>query len=249
MVHFLASLLSTTHIIIMPATGTSTSKQEKLFDACRDGKTKIVRKYLNDTDHVIDINWRGGDLGQSALHAACFWDNVDIIKILLDHGADIDLPTLRYKNTPLMLACDYARLKTIKLLLNHGANVNARNNVGESPLHRACNDDWSYYVSSTTNSSNDDAKTRLECVEELIAYGADASIENKNGETALDIIGKKSFYNGSMRARFTTLLRSHHPQQQQNNNGSTRTNASSTRHTHEIFDNMDLQRGSCCIII
>jgi hypothetical protein len=69
-----------------------------------------------------------------------------------------------------MLACCHAgHFPITKLLLERGANVNAVNDYGYTALDSAC------------------LKGSKDCVEELLAHGADATIKNKDGKTPLDV--------------------------------------------------------------
>ena len=141
-------------------------KQKDLRDAALQGIIGHVKKYLSDD--TVDVNGKGSN-GWTALHYACWNEQRDIAELLLDHGADIEAPTF-HNYTPLMWACCHGHVPTTKLLLERGSNVNAVNNFGHTVLHRAC----------TSTGSKD-------CVEELLAHGADASIENKDGKTPLDL--------------------------------------------------------------
>ena len=86
----------------------------------------------------IDVNSLDDD-GFSALHFAVQENHVDVLRILLDHGATVDVKD-RYGNTPLMRALDscYAAMTMdkpdpgaiIKLLLQAGADPNSENNYG-----------------------------------------------------------------------------------------------------------------------
>ena len=52
-----------------------------------------------------DIDGRGSD-GDTALHKACQKGHVDIVKYLLDNGANTELTNI-FDRTPLQLACKY----------------------------------------------------------------------------------------------------------------------------------------------
>jgi ankyrin repeat protein len=59
-------------------------------------------------------------------------------KLLLERQADPKLDNLG-GNTPLHLASWIANdPEIIDALVSFGANVNAKNDIGETPLHRAC---------------------------------------------------------------------------------------------------------------
>ncbi len=88
----------------------------------------------------------------------------DIKTLLLQHGADPNIPNIQGK-TPLHLA----HLFEIKLLLQYGAKPNIQDYKGNTPLMRA-----------TMNLS-------ARSVEALLRGGADISIKNNDGKTVLDV--------------------------------------------------------------
>lgn len=63
----------------------------------------------------------------SALHYAASAGNTDIIRTLLDKGADVNAKTLR-GITPLYMAAREADTKTVRMLLQAGADKSFRNN-------------------------------------------------------------------------------------------------------------------------
>jgi ankyrin repeat protein len=60
-------------------------------------------------------------------------DQVGIAKVLLIHGADINIAD-NTGGTPLHFAASSGSTKVVKLLLSNGANVNAKDNGGCTPL-------------------------------------------------------------------------------------------------------------------
>ena len=84
----------------------------------------------------------------SALHLACFQGNEAIAKILIEQGADVNLP-LRYEDTDydgskktwecslLQWAYHNGYKDLLVSLLKHGAEVNKQNSKGETVLHLA----------------------------------------------------------------------------------------------------------------
>lgn len=65
-------------------------------------------------------------------------ENLDGIKLAIDHGADLKATDVDGR-TPLLFAAnsDLLPLSTVQLLIAHGADVNARNDNGETPLYLA----------------------------------------------------------------------------------------------------------------
>jgi ankyrin repeat domain-containing protein 17 len=60
-----------------------------------------------------------------------------VVKILLDHGADIEAQSERTKDTPLSLACSGGRIEVVNLLLSRSANKEHRNVSDYTPLSLA----------------------------------------------------------------------------------------------------------------
>jgi ankyrin repeat protein len=107
------------------------------------------------------------------LHWAVLRGGSDIVKILLDHGADVNAKTdfgwtalhcALFGNGYAIAYCDIA-----EQLLAHGADVDATNNGGWTALHLAAD------------------HKKKDVAELLLEHGADAHIKNKKGKTPIDI--------------------------------------------------------------
>ncbi len=72
--------------------------------------------------------------GVSVFDVAITYNNIDLIKKLLDDGCDINAPTRRSGFTPLMCAVCYNRVEIIELFLQKGADVTATDSQGFSAL-------------------------------------------------------------------------------------------------------------------
>jgi len=103
-----------------------------IIPACAKGNVKLVLSLLKQ-GHSVDA---GDALGWTALHEASNYGHVDIVNVLLDHGADINNrggPCCE-GITPLHDAAACGHLEVIDCLLDRGANPLVRTNKGETPL-------------------------------------------------------------------------------------------------------------------
>ncbi|HUP90270.1 MAG TPA: ankyrin repeat domain-containing protein [Longimicrobiales bacterium] len=90
----------------------------------------------------------------------------DVLRLLLDKGADPKLTTL-VGQSPLMVASVRGDTEAMRLLIEKGADVNAKNSAGETAL-----------MFAATNGSPDAVRLLLE-------KNADATVKSKRSETAL----------------------------------------------------------------
>ncbi|RWS27636.1 Ankyrin repeat domain-containing protein 50-like protein [Leptotrombidium deliense] len=74
---------------------------------------------------------------RTVLHYAVLSSNVDIVRLVLNHGANVQYPPELQKPTPLDFAILRGNLEMIKLLLDNGANVNHGSPIIGLPLHIA----------------------------------------------------------------------------------------------------------------
>jgi hypothetical protein len=72
--------------LIPDASESQIKKTKPLYYAASYGLTDLVRSML--TSKTVDIDAPGGRFNSSALHAAVYRGHTDIVRILLDHGAD-----------------------------------------------------------------------------------------------------------------------------------------------------------------
>jgi ankyrin repeat protein len=91
--------------------------------------------------------------------------NLEIVDLLLEHGADPDAQDAA-GTTPLIEAVNFGAVANAELLLRKGANPNLPNLNGDTPLHRAV--------------SRDFVMTKL-----LLENSANPNLKNKRGRTPL----------------------------------------------------------------
>ena len=75
--------------------------------------------------------------GATPLHDAALGGDTGVVKILLDHGADVNARDTEADATPLYYAASWGRQAAVELLLSRGADPNARNRKGASVLQSA----------------------------------------------------------------------------------------------------------------
>lgn len=92
----------------------------------RDGKGRYLEKIQLLLDSGFDLEIAGYN-GWKPLHKAVFYNCYDIIKLLLENGADINSRTeLDNEKTALMLAAFNNNLRMVKTLVEYGADVNLK---------------------------------------------------------------------------------------------------------------------------
>jgi hypothetical protein len=120
-------------------TNVSAAKRFDLHEA-------VVKKDIAQIGRLLQ---RGADINQlgprrhgygSALHIAVREGHLDIAKLLIDRGAEIDVLD-RKDFTPLHNATWNGNLEMTKLLLDAGANIEASTYDGDTPLTLAQNND------------------------------------------------------------------------------------------------------------
>ena len=112
---------------------------DNIFNAARNNDLKRLRRFVEEGDE-IDIDERFGHFGQmTALHIATEIGHVDVIRYLVEQGADVEKMTGSCF-TPLMIASLYEQFDAAQCLLQEGADVNMANPRNETALHfAACN--------------------------------------------------------------------------------------------------------------
>jgi ankyrin repeat protein len=127
-----------------------------------------IARFLIKKGAVVDA-YDGTDetKDKTPLHTAAWEQNVAVVRVLLEAGADVQSASPSTGHTPLYLACCRNDLAMARLLLIKMAKVNVTCG-GETPLHRA--------VFSSP-----------ELVALLLEYGADRNAKNSDGRIPIEI--------------------------------------------------------------
>jgi hypothetical protein len=127
--------------------------------------------------------------GDTALHLAAAGHRVEIVALMLDAGADVNVAGKHRLARPLHYAADgyvtgpawdaKRQVKSIRRLLDAGADINAQDKNGATPLHRA-------------------VRTRCaDAVRLLLKSGADPKRKNKPGSTPFHLAVQNTGRGGS----------------------------------------------------
>lgn len=74
---------------------------------------------------------------ENPLYFACLNGRLQVVKVLLEHGADIQERNNQDGSTPLHIACNEGHLDIVESLLEHGADVFVRDDASRIPIHYA----------------------------------------------------------------------------------------------------------------
>lgn len=135
----------------------------------------LKRRYHNmvDRSHRMNVD---GTVNFPIYYPAYRDMYVDVAKLLVQHGADVNLGDAQ-SNTPLMYAAFSGNEKLVEFLVSSGANVNAANYEGATPLMNA--------VLVKSFASTDVIKM-------LIEHGADVNAAEKDGMTVMSFASVRS---------------------------------------------------------
>ena len=138
--------------------GLNTSQLKDYFN--RTALHYVIHEHVYDLipnliSDGIDIDAQD-DNGQSALHSAAEWNDLEAAQILLNFNLNINIMN-RYNETPLYIAIRNDNLEIVKLLLEHNALPNIVSKFGTT-LYAAV---WSR------------GPNHIEIIKTLILYGVD----------------------------------------------------------------------------
>ncbi len=179
------------------------SWKENLFNAARDGDIGTLKALLQASGK--DINGADRD-GWTALMIACKRGNFDAVQLLLQNGASTDVSDDQMKGfSPLILAADEGHSEIIQLLLSRPYSVpidtadrwgrtafmlaaqKGHNDVLQVFLDYKVDIDKQQKEYGTTALMWAVEEGQEETVDLLLKNGADITVRNQQGQTALDI--------------------------------------------------------------
>lgn len=162
----------------------------------RDGRTPVHNACMNGEYWSLTasrVKGRQRNVDLERRYALGKASHKVVVKLLLENGVDINAQD-KTGRTALHYAAERWQGYMIRHLLDLGANINAKTLNGETPLHLAAGQAFSYIRDRTL---------AIPC---LLENGADITIEDFEGNTALDL-AKFEARLSNEKKRFAKLLR------------------------------------------
>jgi len=168
--------------------------EREFLEAVEQGNVDKVRSLIKAN---VNINCKkDNENGRTAVHLAAENDDLRMIEVLLELGADVNSRD-NSKETPLF---GISEIDTIKYLVSKGADVNSRDAKGQTVFFDAAYEgnkealEFYYQKFIDVNSRDNEGKTalfeavlegELDIIKQLKRYGADFNVVANNGETPI----------------------------------------------------------------
>jgi serine/threonine-protein phosphatase 6 regulatory ankyrin repeat subunit B len=136
-------------------------------DDFEDDSNIAAVKFL--VEHGAKVNEKDA-FGCTPLTYAMMWPSLDVMELLIEHDADVNIKNTEDGGTLLHAAAYNGWLDVVQLLVAHGANVHSRDFEGETPLHRAA------------------LGRHMDVVSFLVSHGADMYAASKRNKTPQDLL-------------------------------------------------------------
>ncbi|XP_045047888.1 ankyrin repeat domain-containing protein 27 isoform X5 [Desmodus rotundus] len=168
---------------------------------CAPAQKKLAKIPANG----LGVNMTSQD-GSSPLHVAALHGRVELIPLLLKHGASVGARNTN-QAVPLHLACQQGHFQVVKYLLDSNAKPDEKDLSGSTPLLYACSSGHHEVAAlllqhgASINISNNKGNTALHeaviekhvfVVELLLLHGASVQLLNKRQCTAIDCAEQNS---------------------------------------------------------
>ncbi len=127
--------------------------------------TRFVKAYLSEMGDINAVNREGNTL----LHIVSLYGHTEVVKVLINEGANINAVTVEKGFNALHIASQSGHTEVVKVLIDEGADINAVDQEGWNALHMAL------------------TQGHTEVVKVLIKEGVDINAIDPNEETALII--------------------------------------------------------------
>jgi len=146
------------------------SSAQEIFDLVKANDASKVKTLIENNQDVIDAKDKDG---RTPLHWACRGVYYDILKYLVEKGADVNAQDNNLV-TPLISLANRNNIDGAKYLLTHNADPNIADNQKQTPLHYAA------------------ASGLFEMVKILLEYNAKLELRNSYGRTTLILAAREA---------------------------------------------------------
>lgn len=167
----------------------SANEMNQLIEAFRIANKDECLRLLNIED--ININIKDYDYyNRYLIHWACFHNLLDLVKLLIDKGADIHVKN-SHGWTPIMEASRNGYFEIVELLVSKGANVNDQGNDGYTSLMLACcnivRTTAKMPMPPTIYRYNPDSNKYIDVIQYLLCNGANIHYKSQSGLTCIQL--------------------------------------------------------------
>ncbi|HBL99000.1 TPA: hypothetical protein DDZ86_05155 [Candidatus Dependentiae bacterium] len=161
-----------------------------LHDLISQNNVAEIKIFLKNKDEKA-VNTKD-DCNKTPLHLACSYNQLDIVKLLIDKGADVNITDAK-RFTSLYWACVLNHLDIVKLLLEKSINISIAEQNGWTPLSWAC------------------SKGCEDIIKLLLEKGADATFKPKNSEAPISLICSKKWTTEHRKTLLKSLILTKRP--------------------------------------
>ena len=175
-----------------------------LFAAAKQNRADVVELLL-DLGFSADLE---DNTKQRTLHMAAYDDAVDVGRVLIERGAEIDPVEQNWNNTPLSAAVYTHAQRMIELLGPYSSDVWHVMFIGAVDRMRELLEQQPERVTSTSSERStllmwlpDDETRALELIELLLAHGVDPTVRDEMGRTAADYAVRRGLERAAARLR------------------------------------------------
>ena len=153
------------------------AKKGTLMTLCKNRKEALIKELLKNG---VTPNCKNHE-GQTPLHVACSQGYADIVRELLNHGANVD-EMCNKKRTPLLSMnlwelSDEIAMTITKMLIDHGADINAQRGYAQG--YRDRGQDHKTFLRLAVDKGN------LPLVCELLKHGAEVNCRDYYSQITL----------------------------------------------------------------
>ena len=113
--------------------GQNNDDESPILKASEKGNLELVRELLRQDPSLVNV----ADVdGYTPLHRACYSNRIEMVKCLIENGANLCAVTVDGWQ-PIHSAAQWGNVQIVRILISSGADINARSNGGNTPFHLA----------------------------------------------------------------------------------------------------------------